>query len=71
MTREQTLDAVASQAVTTYEFSCSWAATASRVAEDLREEGIKPTRATVLHVINLAKLKWQSTTIQTKREIEA
>jgi hypothetical protein len=69
MTREQTLNQVAAQAVTTYEFSCCWAETARRVAEDLREEGIQPTRATVLHVINLAKLKWQALSMRVKAEI--
>ena len=57
-------------AVTAYEFNCSWPDTYHDVIDScLDHYGYRPRKSLVLHVLNLAKLKWRGYAMKVKREV--
>lgn len=67
--REAILNNVAAEAVQAYEFNCSWGQTKQSIVEGLINNGISVNKPLVLHVLNLAKVKWQSLSQKTRAEI--
>ncbi|MEL0119394.1 MAG: hypothetical protein VXB01_10685 [Opitutae bacterium] len=69
MNRQEKIEYVTHEAVTSYEWSCSWSSAVEVIVEELRHHNLKPTKPLVFYILNLAKLSWAGETARVKKLI--
>tara|TARA_A100001037_G_scaffold262802_1_gene252656 strand:- start:17154 stop:17405 length:252 start_codon:yes stop_codon:yes gene_type:complete len=71
MKRAQIIEEVTKDAMTSFEFSCSWSSSVEVIREELVFHGLKPTKPLVLFILKLAKLAWATEVQRVKSLISA